>query len=238
MLDRFRGRVIPAYSMTLLTVGQAYSQATKPTELKEGITTFTSGPASVFGVPGKAAAELSDRVRRKGSLNGVKLVPIFIDEGGGGEQAAVGVPPRRPGSGREGDARLDLEPGTATRDCARGQDLEVLNIMWDCATERSSDRRSSTSSVRRPTRSPRWWPRSSICCGSSWASTPPCAGPGTTPTAAIPGRSSAGTAPRAEARHEDRRRAVSEVRRSRLFDRDHAPAGTQAEVILSTSWRR
>ena len=30
----------------------------KPAELKLGITTFTSGPASVFGVPAKAAAEL------------------------------------------------------------------------------------------------------------------------------------------------------------------------------------
>ncbi len=30
----------------------------KPAELKIGITTFTSGPASVFGVPAKAAAEL------------------------------------------------------------------------------------------------------------------------------------------------------------------------------------
>ena len=33
----------------------------KPAELKIGMTTFLSGPAAVFGIPGKAAAESRDR---------------------------------------------------------------------------------------------------------------------------------------------------------------------------------
>ena len=37
--------------------GMAWAQQ-KPAELKVGITTFLSGPASVFGVPAKAAAEI------------------------------------------------------------------------------------------------------------------------------------------------------------------------------------
>jgi branched-chain amino acid transport system substrate-binding protein len=36
----------------------AHAQDAKPAVLKLGITTFTSGPASVFGVPAKSAAEL------------------------------------------------------------------------------------------------------------------------------------------------------------------------------------
>jgi len=59
----------------------------KPTELKLGITTFTSGPASVFGVPAKAAAELwIEEFNAAGGLNGVKLAPTFIDEGLGGDK--------------------------------------------------------------------------------------------------------------------------------------------------------
>ena len=45
-------------STAVLITASAYGQVAKPSELQIGITTFTSGAASVFGVPGKAAAEL------------------------------------------------------------------------------------------------------------------------------------------------------------------------------------
>ena len=60
---------------------------TKPAELKVGITTFLSGPASVFGVPAKAAAELYiEQLNAAGGIGGVKIVPTFIDEGVGADK--------------------------------------------------------------------------------------------------------------------------------------------------------
>jgi len=59
----------------------------KPAELKVGITTFLSGPASVFGVPAKAAAELYiEQLNAAGGIGGVKIVPTFIDEGVGADK--------------------------------------------------------------------------------------------------------------------------------------------------------
>ena len=58
----------------------------KPKELKIGITTFLSGPASVFGVPAKAAAEMiAEDLNKKGGIGGVPVSLSFIDEGAGGE---------------------------------------------------------------------------------------------------------------------------------------------------------
>jgi branched-chain amino acid transport system substrate-binding protein len=55
---------------------------TKPAALRLGITTFLTGSASVFGIPGKAAAELwIGEFNAKGGIDGVKLAPVFIDEG-------------------------------------------------------------------------------------------------------------------------------------------------------------
>src|SRR3954452_10335629 len=58
----------------------------KPQEIKIGITTFLSGPASVFGVPAKAAAEMiAEDLNKKGGIGGVPVKLSFIDEGAGGE---------------------------------------------------------------------------------------------------------------------------------------------------------
>ena len=55
--------------------------AQKPAELKIGMTTFLSGPAAVFGVPGKAAAEiLIDDINAQGGIGGVKVSATYIDE--------------------------------------------------------------------------------------------------------------------------------------------------------------
>ena len=69
-----------------LSTGLALAQD-KPAELKIGISTFTSGPASVFGVPGKAAADLliAD-MNAKGGIGGAKVVATYIDEGIGGDK--------------------------------------------------------------------------------------------------------------------------------------------------------
>jgi len=70
---------------TALLTGSVLGQG-KPAEIKIGITTFLSGPASVFGVPGKAPAEMiADDINKKGGIGGVPVKLSFVDEGAGGE---------------------------------------------------------------------------------------------------------------------------------------------------------
>ena len=52
----FKAAVAVGVAVTAFA-GAALAQS-KPQEIKIGITTFLSGPASVFGVPAKAAAEM------------------------------------------------------------------------------------------------------------------------------------------------------------------------------------
>ena len=52
-------------------------QTQKSTELKVGIATYLSGPASVFGVPGRLTAEmLIDEMNATGGIGGVKFRPV------------------------------------------------------------------------------------------------------------------------------------------------------------------
>ena len=74
-----------AASGALLWAGEgARAQAQKPSELRIGITTFLSGPASVFGVPSRQAAELLiEQINRAGGIGGVPVRAFFVDEGPG-----------------------------------------------------------------------------------------------------------------------------------------------------------
>ena len=118
-----------------LTPGLVFAQE-KPAELKIGITTFISGAASVFGVPAKAAAELLiEDMNAKGGIGGAKLSATFIDEGIGGDKLLSEY------------RRLVQEQGVRTMLSAISsgncnivapvaEDLKVLNVMWDCGTEK------------------------------------------------------------------------------------------------------
>ena len=56
----------------------------KPEEITVGIATFLSGSASVFGVPGRDAAELYiEELNAQGGIHGVPVRALFIDEGRG-----------------------------------------------------------------------------------------------------------------------------------------------------------
>ncbi len=56
-----------------LLTAPAFAQD-KPKEIKIGIATFLSGPASVFGVPAKAAAEMiAEDLNKKGGIGGVPV---------------------------------------------------------------------------------------------------------------------------------------------------------------------
>ena len=90
----------------------------------------------MFGVPAKAAAEmLIDEMNAAGGIGGVKVTPIFIDEGIGGDKLLSEY------------RRLVQEQGVRTMLSAISsgncniiapvaEDLKVLNVMWDCGTEK------------------------------------------------------------------------------------------------------
>ena len=108
----------------------------KPATLRLGIATFLSGPASVFGVPAKSGAELwIEQLNAAGGLQGVKLAPTFIDEGLGGDKF---LSEYRRVTQESGDKVMlaAISSGDCLTVAPVAEDLKVLNIMWDCGTEK------------------------------------------------------------------------------------------------------
>ena len=124
-----------ACALTVLAVSGALAQS-KPTELKVGITTFLSGPASVFGVPGMAAADLYiEQLNAAGGINGVKIVPTYIDEGVGADKLLSEY--RRVVQETGTKVMLSaVSSGNCNIIAPVAEDLKVLNILWDCGTEK------------------------------------------------------------------------------------------------------
>ncbi len=120
----------------LLATALAAGAQQKPAQLDIGMTTFLSGPAAVFGVPGKAAAELAvDEINAKGGIDGVKLKLDIIDEGVGGAKLLSEY--RR--VVQEGGVKVMLaaiSSGNCNALAPVAEDLKVLNVMWDCGTEK------------------------------------------------------------------------------------------------------
>ena len=120
---------------TTLAVPAARAQD-KPAELKVGITTFLSGAASVFGVPGKAAADLLiEEMNAAGGIGGVKIAPTYIDEGIGGDKMLSEY--RRLVQEQGVKTFLSaISSGNCNIVAPVAEDLKVLNVMWDCGTEK------------------------------------------------------------------------------------------------------
>src|ERR1700704_2086564 len=111
--------------------GGALAQ-TKPQEVKIGITTFLSGPASVFGVPAKAAAEMiAEDMNKKGGIGGVPVKLSFIDEGAGGE-ALVSNYRRMVQDDKVDVTFAAISSGSCGQLAPLAEDLKMLNLMWDC----------------------------------------------------------------------------------------------------------
>jgi branched-chain amino acid transport system substrate-binding protein len=104
----------------------------KPKELKIGITTFLSGPASVFGVPAKAAAEMiAEDLNKKGGIGGVPIALHFIDEGAGGEALVSNY--RRLVQDEKVDVTFaSISSGSCLQLAPLAEDLKMMNFMWDC----------------------------------------------------------------------------------------------------------
>ncbi|MBL8589321.1 MAG: ABC transporter substrate-binding protein [Methylobacteriaceae bacterium] len=104
----------------------------KPKELKIGVATFLSGPASVFGVPAKAAAEMiAEDINKKGGVGGVPVTLSFIDEGAGGEALVSNY--RRLVQDEKVDVTFSaISSGSCIQLAPLAEDLKMMNFMWDC----------------------------------------------------------------------------------------------------------
>lgn len=110
--------------------------ADKPASVKVGVTAFLSGPASVFGEPAKAAAEiLVEDLNKAGGIGGVPLELFWVDEGAGGE--ALLAEYRRLVDDEGVDAMFGaISSGNCNKLAPLAEDLKILNLMWDCGTQR------------------------------------------------------------------------------------------------------
>ncbi|MBC7481718.1 MAG: ABC transporter substrate-binding protein [Rhizobacter sp.] len=134
-LSKTAAACVIAGAVFALSSGQVRAQD-KPAELKIGITTFLSGAASVFGVPGKAAAEiLIDDINAQGGIGGVKVSATYIDEGIGGDKMLSEY--RRLVQEQGVKTMLSsISSGNCNIVAPVAEDLKVLNVMWDCGTEK------------------------------------------------------------------------------------------------------
>lgn len=107
----------------------------KPDVLKVGITTYLTGPASVFGVPGRDAAEIMvEKINADGGIQGVPLQVSFIDEGAGAESLVTEY--RRQVENEGANAMFAaISSGNCQTLAPLAEDLKILNIMWDCGTQ-------------------------------------------------------------------------------------------------------
>jgi branched-chain amino acid transport system substrate-binding protein len=133
---------------TLAILGTTFALASsaalaqqKPDEFKIAMTTFLSGPAAVFGVPGKAAAEIIiDEINAAGGIGGVKIRPIIIDEGIGGDKLLSEF--RRVVQEEKVQVTMAaISSGSCNALAPVAEDLKVLNVMWDCGTEKILENR-------------------------------------------------------------------------------------------------
>jgi len=130
-------RLTPMLGAVLLSSVAAFAHAAdKPKELSVGISTYLSGSASVFGIPARDAAEiLIQDINANGGIDGVKIVPSYIDEGGGGEKLLTEY--RRLAEGGTRVMLSAISSGHCNIVAPVAEDLKVLNVLWDCGTEKA-----------------------------------------------------------------------------------------------------
>ncbi|MBW8270931.1 ABC transporter substrate-binding protein [Caldovatus aquaticus] len=125
-----------AVSGSLLWPGSGRAQAQKPAELKVGITTFLSGPASVFGVPAKQTAEmLFDEINQAGGIGGVPVRALFVDEAPGTDHL-VGEFRRLVQNEGVQVMFASISSGSCLACTPLSDELRKTTILWDCGTQR------------------------------------------------------------------------------------------------------
>ena len=126
------------FAMAAAAVAQP---AARPAEIKLGMSTFMTGPAAVLGAPAKAAADMwIEEFNAAGGIDGIKLRPTWIDEGQGADKFLSEY------------RRLAQEPGEKLMLSAISsgycnalapvaEDLKLINILWECSTEKVLEER-------------------------------------------------------------------------------------------------
>jgi branched-chain amino acid transport system substrate-binding protein len=132
---------LAATLLALLAAGSTFAQAAKPQEIRLGMSTFMTGPASVLGAPAKVAADMwIEEFNTAGGIDGVKFRPTWIDEGQGADKFLSEY------------RRLAQEPGEKVMLSAISsgycnalapvaEDLKVINVLWECSTEKVLEER-------------------------------------------------------------------------------------------------
>lgn len=120
----------------------------RPSELKIGISTFLSGSASVFGVPGRNAADLLiEQMNRAGGIGGVPLRSIVIDEAPGVDFLLGEC--RRLVQNEGVDVMLaSISSGSCLAVAPLAEQLRMPTILWDCGTQRIFEEASYRYAVR------------------------------------------------------------------------------------------
>ena len=128
-------------SLLALAAAAVAQPANRPAEIKLGMSTFMTGPAAVLGAPAKAAADMwIEDFNAAGGIDGVKLKPTWIDEGQGADKFLSEY------------RRLAQEPGEKLMLSAISsgycnalapvaEDLKLINILWECSTEKVLEER-------------------------------------------------------------------------------------------------
>lgn len=142
------GVVLATAAMSTPASAQTKVAAGHPQEITVGITTFLSGPASVFGVPGRdAAVMMFEDINEKGGILGAKVKPVFIDEGGSVNQVLSEY--RRVVEQLKAPLMMaSISSGNCLAIAPVAEDLKVINLMWDCLTQRVTEDFSYKYSIR------------------------------------------------------------------------------------------
>ncbi|MGG5822469.1 ABC transporter substrate-binding protein [Falsiroseomonas sp. HW251] len=126
----------------------AQAPAQRPSEIKIGITTFLSGAPSVFGVPGRNAAEmLAEEINREGGIGGVPVRLFFVDEGPGVDHL-VGEFRRLVQNERVDVMFASISSGSCLACTPLGEELRKVTLLWDCGTQRVFEEKSYTYAFR------------------------------------------------------------------------------------------
>jgi branched-chain amino acid transport system substrate-binding protein len=137
-----RGALAAGFGSVLLPGSlSAQAPAQRPAELKIGVTTFLSGPASVFGVPGRNAAEmLAEEINREGGIGGVPVRLFFVDEAPGIDHL-VGEFRRLVQNERVDVMFASISSGSCLACTPLGEELRKVTLLWDCGTQRIFEER-------------------------------------------------------------------------------------------------
>ena len=131
-----RGALAAGFGTVLLPATLSAQPAAKPAEFKIGVTTFLSGPASVFGVPSRKACEmLVEQINAAGGIAGVPVRPIFVDEGPGTDHL-VGEFRRLVQSEDVQVMMSAISSGSCLACTPLATELKKVTILWDCGTQR------------------------------------------------------------------------------------------------------